>query len=78
MDAPNRKRRLKEVDDKIAVLKAEGRTLDAIHLMEEVRQVLFVFGFSFFHSHPLLSEPRTPDGTSRAQLRQRAAAVQGP
>jgi tetratricopeptide (TPR) repeat protein len=38
MDAPNRKRRLKEVDDKIAVLKAEGRTLDAIHLMEEARK----------------------------------------
>ena len=56
MDAPNRKRRLKEVDDKIAALKAEGRTLDAIHLMEEVRTYLFPLLLpSLFSS--LLSEP---------------------
>ena len=56
MDAPNRKRRLKEVDDKIAVLKAEGRTLDAIHLMEEVRGLVFYLALSLC-SHPMLSEP---------------------
>ena len=55
MDAPNRKRRLKEVDDKIAVLKAEGRTLDAIHLMEEARKCTVCDALHF--SHTLLSEP---------------------
>jgi hypothetical protein len=57
MDAHNRKRRLKEVDDKIAVLKADGRTLDAIHLMEEVRLIFvdeFLSLFSFLLTHALL------------------------
>jgi hypothetical protein len=57
MDAPNRKRRLKEVDDKIAVLKAEGRTLDAIHLMEEVREVVFRVAAVFLNSQPMPAEP---------------------
>ena len=57
MDAPNRKRRLKEVDDKIAALKAEGRTLDAIHLMEEVREVAFRVAAVFLNSQPMSAEP---------------------